>query len=58
MRWSGRAKGAQLFDMKKDPGQYTNLVNNPAHKKTVARLKAKLKAKLKAVRDNDLGLKY
>ena len=52
------AKGAQLFDMEKDPGQYTNLAGKPAHKKTVARLKAKLKAKLEAVRANDLGLKY
>ena len=44
--------------MEKDPGQYTNLAGKPAHKKTVARLKAKLKAKLEAVRANDLGLKY
>ena len=52
------AKGAELFDMEKDPGQYTNLVDKLAHRKTAARLKAKLKAKLAAVRDNDLGLKY
>ena len=52
------AKGAELFDMEKDPGQYTNLVDKPAHRKTATRLKTKLKAKLAAVRDNDLGLKY
>ena len=54
----GGSKGAELFDMEKDPAQFTNLAKRPAHRKTVARLKAKLKAKLEAVRDNDLGLKY
>ena len=52
------SKGAELFDMEKDPAQFTNLAKRPAHRKTVARLKAKLKEKLRAVRDNDLGLKY
>ena len=54
----GGSKGAELFDMEKDPAQFTNLAKRPAHRKTVARLKAKLKEKLRAVRDNDLGLKY
>ena len=54
----GGSKGAELFDMEKDPAQFTNLAKRPAHRKTVTRLKAKLKAKLEAVRDNDLGLKY
>ena len=52
------SKGAELFDMEKDPAQFTNLAKRPAHRKTAARLKARLKAKLAAVRDNDLGLKY
>lgn len=49
--------GVELFDMKADPLQYTNLAEKPAHKATVVSFKAKLAAKLKAVRDNDLKKK-
>ena len=49
--------GIELFDVKKDPGQFTNLAGKPKHQKQVERLKGKLAAKLEAVRDNDLGLK-
>lgn len=48
------SKGAELFDMRTDPGQYTNLVEDPAHAEVAARLRARLAAKLKAVRTNDL----
>ena len=47
-------RGIELFDMKTDPNQYTNLANAEAHQKTVAQFKARLAAKLKALRDNDL----
>ena len=47
-------RGIELFDMKADPNQYTNLANKPTHQKTVAQFKARLAAKLKALRDNDL----
>ena len=47
-------RGIELFDMKRDPNQYTNLASKPAHQKTVAQFKARLAAKLKALRDNDL----
>jgi iduronate 2-sulfatase len=47
-------RGIELFDMKADPNQYTNLANAEAHQKTVAQFKARLAAKLKALRDNDL----
>ena len=40
--------------MKKDPKQYDNLAKDPAHKKTVARLKTQMAAKLLNIRDNDL----
>ena len=49
------ARGIELFDMEKDPKQYTNLVNVPEFKPVVDGFRAKLAAKLKAVRDNDLG---
>ncbi|MCH1509107.1 MAG: sulfatase [Akkermansiaceae bacterium] len=51
-------KGIELFDMKKDPKQYTNLANDPKHAGTVTRFREKMTAKLKEIRNNDLGLKY
>lgn len=51
-------KGIELFDMKKDPKQYTNLATDPKHAKTVTRFREKMTAKLKEIRTNDLGLKY
>ncbi|MCA9120325.1 MAG: sulfatase [Planctomycetales bacterium] len=46
--------GIELFDMQKDPKQYTNLAAMPEHAATVARFKAKLADKLREVRTNDL----
>jgi iduronate 2-sulfatase len=46
--------GIELFDMHKDPLQYTNLAESLEHQSIVAEFKTKLKEKLKAVRDNDL----
>jgi iduronate 2-sulfatase len=54
----GNNAPSELFDMKKDPKQYTNLANDPAHAEVVARFRKKMTAKLKEVRANDLGLKY
>ncbi|MEQ6120949.1 sulfatase [Reichenbachiella sp. MALMAid0571] len=50
--------GIELFDMKKDPKQYTNLAANPKYKKVVNEFKEKLKSKLLEVRNNDLGIEY
>ena len=47
--------GMELFDMDRDPKQFTNLSAKPEFRPEVARLQAKLAAKLKEVRDNDLG---
>jgi iduronate 2-sulfatase len=47
--------GIELFDMQKDPKQYTNLANSPEHASIVAEWKTKLAEKLKAVRTNDLA---
>lgn len=50
-------RGMELFDMNKDPKQYTNLAEMPKYKEVVDGFKKKLAAKLKAVRDNDLDRK-
>ncbi|MFA6546815.1 MAG: sulfatase [Limisphaerales bacterium] len=49
------AKGIELFDMEKDPQQFTNLAKVPEHQAVVEGFKAKLAAKLKEIRANDLG---
>jgi iduronate 2-sulfatase len=48
------AAGIELFDMEKDPKQYTNLAAEPKHRKRVKEFQQKLAAKLQAVRKNDL----
>ena len=47
-------KGIELFDVKKDPKQYTNLANKKEYQPVVNEFKKKMTAKLAAVRDNDL----
>ena len=49
------SKGIELFDMRNDPLQYTNLANSPEHAATVETWKAKITTKLAAVRANDLN---
>jgi iduronate 2-sulfatase len=49
------AGGIELFDMVKDPKQYTNLAGRPEHQKTVDDFKAKFAAKMTAIRSNDLA---
>ena len=46
--------GIELFDMKADPKQYTNLAEASSHQETVQKYKDKLAAKLAEVRNNDL----
>ena len=46
--------GSELFDMEKDPLQYTNLVEQAEYKPIADAFQAKMTAKLAAVRDNDL----
>mgnify|MGYP001826621538 CR=1 FL=1 len=48
------SRGVELFDMRKDPKQYTNLAASPEHTKVVERFKAGMRAKLQALRANDL----
>ena len=50
--------GIELFDVAKDPKQYTNLADNPEYASVVKDYSSKLAAKLTDVRTNDLGIDY
>jgi len=50
-------KGIELFDVKNDPKQYTNLALLPKYKRVVDAFKVKFAAKMKAIRTNDLDQK-
>lgn len=47
--------GYELFDMKKDPHQITNLAKRPEHQDTLNQFKKLLKQKLKEIRNNDIN---
>lgn len=49
------AQGVELFVVKADPQQYTNLAERPEQAAVVAGLRAKLAAKLREVRASDLA---
>ena len=48
-------KGIELFDMKNDPKQYTNLAVLPQHEALVEKYRKRMTEKLEEVRTNDLG---
>lgn len=48
----------ELFDMEKDPNQFTNQSKNPEYKAVLESFKKRLKEKLEEVRDNDLDIDY
>jgi iduronate 2-sulfatase len=50
--------GIELYDMLKDPNQFTNLADFPEYAPIVNDFREKLRMKLKEVRTNDLGLCY
>lgn len=50
--------GIELYDMEKDPNQFTNLANNSEYAGIVSKFQKKLKKKLLQVRNNDLGINY
>ena len=51
-------QGAELFDMKNDPSQITNLIDAPGYRELARSFKKAVAEKLKSIRDNDLGLTY
>ena len=50
--------GAELFNMKNDPSQITNLIENPQYANVVQSFREAVAEKLREVRTNDLGLSY
>jgi iduronate 2-sulfatase len=48
------SRGMELYDLRKDPKQFTNLANNPEFANIVKRFQKQLELKLKDLRDNDL----
>lgn len=55
-RWAlmNYGKSGELYDMEKDPNQYTNLFNKPEYAELVEELKKKMKAKRDEISKNDL----
>lgn len=49
------AGGSELFDMRNDPRQFTNLASDPRHAATVAEFRERLANRLREVRTNDLA---
>ncbi|MFK8111343.1 MAG: sulfatase [Rubripirellula sp.] len=48
------AGGTELFDVQKDPKQYTNLAESSEHADIVKQFRTRMAGKLAAIRDNDL----
>jgi arylsulfatase A-like enzyme len=44
-QWGYGAKGMELYDRRKDPGEFTNLAGDPNYDKPLKKLKAQLEAK-------------
>ena len=51
------AGGVELYDMQKDPNQYTNLAKSVDYAQIVADFREKMQAKLVAVRKHDLPVR-
>ena len=48
-------QGTELFDMRRDPGQFVNLADSKQHTEHVERVRGLLGEKLQGLRTNDLG---
>ncbi len=56
LEYSNGRDGAELYDMVKDPQQFTNLVNDPAYAVKVKELKERLAKKILSVKQSDIML--
>jgi len=50
--------GIELYDIRKDPKQYTNLAGQKEYQPVVQQFKKRIAAKMAEIRHNDLGLSY
>ena len=57
-RWAllDYGRNGELYDMKNDPKQYTNLFSDPGYANVLVDLKQKLKTRLAEVEENDLRM--
>lgn len=58
--WKDGEAGAELYDHKNDPGEFTNLADDPAHAETVAHMAGRLRAaraKASAIAATSRGVK-
>ena len=53
-RYKGKAPNEELFDLQKDPKQYTNLIKNPEYLQVIKEMRTAFQNKIKAVKTNDL----
>ncbi|WDE96452.1 sulfatase [Lentisphaera profundi] len=54
IKYKGKAPNEELFDLKKDPRQYKNLVKNPEHIQALEKMRSAFKSKMAEIKKNDL----
>jgi iduronate 2-sulfatase len=54
IKYKGASPNEELFDLEKDPQQYSNLVNNPEYRSVLKKMRLSFQDKLKSIKTNDL----